>query len=158
MHLATASSGEPRCQQTAPLRPFAWLREGAGEALKGAGAFPVLHHFEETGDYLDFLKDTGRNEAEAVKPLEHQYLLQSKSRLFDGMHFSQLRRCQLDIETASSVEGGFSNPRLKEDRVLAIGLRTDGENRYLVLEDRSDAAERTLLKQLNDTVAELDPD
>ncbi|MEM8550130.1 MAG: DNA polymerase domain-containing protein, partial [Verrucomicrobiota bacterium] len=153
-----ASRGEPRREQAAVLQPFAWLREGEGETLQGAGAFPLLHHFEDTTDYLDFLKQTGRNEAEAIKPLEHQYLLQSRSRLFEGLNFDRLRRCQLDIETASSVEGGFSNPRLKEDRVLAIGLRIHGENRYLVLEERTDAAERSLLKQLNDALTELDPD
>src|SRR5690606_5280378 len=128
------------------------------EPLKGEGAFTHLTHFASIGGYLDFLKEIERGQVESIKPLEHQYLLQAQTRLFDGLNFSQLRRLQLDIETACGVEGGFSNPRRKDDRVLAIGLRIGGENRTLVLAERTDVAERALLKSLNDALAELDPD
>ncbi len=162
IHLATAKGDEPRTRSEADFRPFAWTRgafdEGEVEPLKGGGAFTHLAHFASIAGYLDFLKEAERAEVESIKPLEHQYLLQAQARLFDGLHFTQLRRLQLDIETASGVEGSFSNPRRKDDRVLAIGLRMGGENRYLVLEERTDVAERALLKSLNDALAEMDPD
>jgi len=95
---------------------------------------------------------------EWVTPLEHQYLLQSRQRLFRGMSFEQLRRCQLDIETDSSEPGRFSDPTRPGDRVLAIGLRQGGEERFLVLEEDSDAGEKQLLECLVEALEELDPD
>src|SRR5690606_36947384 len=78
-------------------------------------------------------------------------------RLFADVSFAQLRRCQLDIETAS-VDGEFSDPRNPGDRVLAIGLRFGDRDRTLVLEEASDAAEKAMLEQLNAVLAEEDPD
>ncbi|MDP0497856.1 MAG: DNA polymerase domain-containing protein [Verrucomicrobiota bacterium JB024] len=158
MHLAEATGGEPRTVRTAPWQPFVWSRGGEGETLAGAGAFDRLAHFEDFAAYLEFIKEAPREDTVVIKPFEQQYLLQSRERLFGGLHFGQLRRLQLDIETACSEEGGFPSPRRKEDRVLAIGLRMDGENRYLLLEEMTDVAERELLKSLNDALEELDPD
>jgi hypothetical protein len=62
------------------------------------------------------------------------------------MTFNHLRRCQLDIEVASPG-GDFPHPARAADRVLAIGLRGDGRNRLLLLEDASDAGEKALLER-----------
>lgn len=159
MRLATAAGDERRVARECAFQPFYWAAEGDGETLHGDGALSRLTAFDDLAVYTDSLKEAGRSrQIEAIKPVEHQYLLKTRQCLFGDLHFGQIRRLQLDIETACSVPGGFSNPRLKDDRVLAIGLRIQGENRFLLLEDRTDAAERALLKLLNETIAELDPD
>ncbi|QYY35797.1 DNA polymerase domain-containing protein [Ruficoccus sp. ZRK36] len=158
IHLAEASADGTRTVRRVDFSPYAWCRRGSGEPLAGKGSFDRLEHFEDTEDYQAFLKETPREDVVAVKPLEQQYLLETRDRLFGGLRFDQLRRCQLDIETACSEEGGFPSPRRKEDRVLAIGLSMGGEDHTLVLEEMTDAAERVLLKSLNDALEELDPD
>jgi DNA polymerase, archaea type len=90
--------------------------------------------------------------------LENQFLLQNRARLFGDLTFQQLRRCQLDIETAASADGGFSNPENADDRVLAIGLQFGERQRLLVLEEMTDEAEKRLLTQFAEVVAEEDPD
>ena len=64
-----------------------------------------------------------------------------------------MRRCQLDIETAST-DGGFPDAARPGDRVLAIGLRCGGKNRLLVLAEMTDPAEKALLGELNAALAE----
>ena len=73
------------------------------------------------------------------------------------MSFTRLRRCQVDIETGSA-DGGFSDAERPEDRVLAIGMRSGGVNRLLLLEETSDAGERNLLLAFNAQLAAFDPD
>ena len=58
---------------------------------------------------------------DVIRPLESQFLLQQRERLYRDMTFSQVRRCQLDIEVASP-DGGFPDASRPDDRVLAIGL------------------------------------
>src|SRR5690606_37155349 len=55
-------------------------------------------------------------------------------------------------------EGGFSDASNAGDRVLAIGLRSGGENRLLVLTEETDGAEKQLLIELNAAISEIDPD
>ncbi|MBC2595383.1 DNA polymerase [Ruficoccus amylovorans] len=158
VHLAEAAAHEPRRTRQADFRPFLWSRGGAGDELAGAGAFDRLQRFDSLETYQEAVKELSGADCVTVKPLEHQYLLETRERIFGGLHFGQLRRCQLDIETACSVPDGFPSPRRKEDRVLAIGLRMDGENRFLLLEEMTDAAERVLLKSLNEALEQMDPD
>jgi DNA polymerase elongation subunit (family B) len=83
--------------------------------------------------------------------------LQQRRRLFADLSFTQLRRCQLDIETGSE-DGSFSDPTRPGDRVLAIGLRSGDDVRLLELAAPTDEAEKALLVELNCTLADLDPD
>ena len=89
--------------------------------------------------------------------MEGQFLLQSRARLYRNLSFGQLRRCQLDIETATSTDR-FSDAAESGDRVLAIGLSCGGVKRILFLDAMADSAERELLTALNAVLAELDPD
>jgi DNA polymerase elongation subunit (family B) len=167
VHLSVAGAGGTRETRTAGLRPFAWLNaqvvaattEGVNvETLKGEGPFNRLAHAETLEIFEGFAKtakETGG--VDAVRPLESQFLLQKRERLFRDLSFTQLRRCQLDIETASS-DGEFSDATKAEDRVLAIGLRFGERNRMLVLEEVSAAGEKRLLEELNAVLAEEDPD
>lgn len=164
--LATASGG--REEKTETFRPYAWLdvvpfEEDVGgvtiEPLAGEGFFHHLAHAETLEEYDDFLreaKNAGAN-IDTLRPMESQFLMQQRRRLYANLAFSQLRRCQLDIETASP-EGSFPDAARPEDRVLAIGLRFNGKNRLLVLEEMTDAAEKKLLESLNAVLKEEDPD
>lgn len=130
------------------------------ETLAGEGIYAHLAHADSLATYDSFnalLKATGVS-ADMIRPLENQFLLQHRERLFGGLAFSQLRRCQLDIETASSGDGQFSDPRNPEDRVLAIGLQFGTRQRLLVLAAMTDDAERALLQTFNDVLREEDPD
>ena len=166
VHLAVARPDGGREERTAAFRPFAWLADSPVdpaieglhiERLRGEGAFMRLAHADSLAT-MDLLQEMmGRGGSDAVRPLESQFLLQQRARLYADLHFSQLRRCQLDIETASG-DGHFSDAARPDDRVLAIGLRCGGRNRLLVLEELTDAAERKLLEELNAVLAAEDPD
>jgi DNA polymerase I len=151
------------------FRAFAWLTRapdparlpaGVGvETLAGEGTFPTLAHADSPADYdglLALAREVGIV-VDFIRPPESQWLLQRRVRLFAGMPFSRLRRCQLDIETASS-DGDFSDPAKPDDRILAIGLQIAGRDRTLVLEAMTDAAEQALLESLNSVLRAEDPD
>lgn len=168
VHVSREVAGGGRESGAEVLRPFAWLGagefpagEGVGiEALAGEGFFARLAHADSLSAFETWLaavKAAGARGLDVVKPFESQWLLQTRNRLFDGLPFSRLRRCQLDIETGSS-DGAFSDAGKADDRVLAIGLRCGGEARFLVLEAETDEAEKMLLERLNAALAELDPD
>ena len=166
-HLAVATPDGGRAEKTETFRPFAWLgdvplaAELAGlkiETLKGSGPFQRQAHADSFEAYEALLK-LGRDGGgvDVIRPLESQFLLQQRARLFADLHFHQLRRCQLDIETGSE-DGGFSDAAKPGDRVLAIGLRFMGKNRLLVLAELTDAAEKALLLEFNAVLAAEDPD
>ena len=167
VHLSVAGADGSRIARTAVLRPFAWLNEGvlapaaegvSIERLKGEAPFNRLMQADTLAAFDGFLKiarETGG--VDAVRPLESQFLLQNRERLFRDLSFAQLRRCQLDIETASS-DGEFSDASKADDRVLAIGLRFGERTRILVLEEDSAAGEKRLLEAFNVALAEEDPD
>lgn len=168
-HLTVATPGGGREDRTASFRPFAWLNNTPADAnlhgltlekLQGEGPFDRLVHADELATFDQFLRqarEAGGVGVDVIRPLESQFLLQHRQRLYGEMPFGQLRRCQLDIETASE-DGSFSDPTKPGDRVLAIGLRQAGKNRLLLLDGMTDAAEKALLEQLNAALQELDPD
>lgn len=143
--------------------PFFWLAQpltAAGirvEELRGAGLFRWLAHADSLPAWTAFQKIIPEGVPfDVVRPYESQWLLQRRERLFGGMHFGELRRCQFDIETAATEV--FSDARNPGDRVLAIGLECGGRQALLVLEDESDDAEKRLLLQFSETLREMDPD
>jgi len=162
-----AGAGGNRHEGRGVLRPFAWLGDTpaglnpAGitlERLQGEGPFDRLLHADSMEAFEVFVgaaRKVGR--ADVVRPLESQFLLQHRLRLYQHMSFGNLRRCQLDIEVAAP-KGNFPDATQAEDRILAIGLRSAGKNRLLLLEAMTDVAEAKLLGQLCDALAEIDPD
>ncbi len=166
VHLSQADEHGARHESQVPLQPFAWVAEQPDEpveglrfeALEGEGVFTWLAHAEQLSALEGFVKQArGRWACDVVKPWESQHLLRTRTRLFAEVSFGQLRRCQLDIETASSGDE-FSDPDKPEDRVLAIGLRFGDRERTLVLAELTDAAEKQMLEELNVILAEEDPD
>jgi len=165
--VSVATAGGGREERTFPFEPFAWLASSpfdgpvAGvefERLGGDAALGVLARASSLDAFDGFLKTARESVAiDAIRPLESQFLLQHRARLYGDMGFARLRRCQVDIETGSA-DGGFSDAERPGDRVLAIGMRSGGASRLLLLEEMSDAAEKRLLLEFNSHLAALDPD
>lgn len=148
---------------------FAWIDESLCDdpsvgtlPRKGlAGAGSLSHLVEGEGpEGARVLAQLPRNpsKVESIRPLEHQHLMRTGGRMIAPGFLEDLVRCQIDIETDCEEDGGFSNPRRKGDRVLAIGLHCGGETEILELEEETDAAERELLKRFGARLVELDPD
>ncbi|MDI1319640.1 MAG: hypothetical protein PSW75_05520 [bacterium] len=109
VHTCRATAAGGRTEQGEIFRPFAWLgaetaHEGVTfEPLQGEGAFRWLAHAESLGAFEVFFKDVREGAAiDVLKPYESQWLLQQRARLYNDLKFSDLRRCQLDIETGAS--------------------------------------------------------
>ncbi len=167
VHTTVALADGSREVRLATLRPFAWLNDTPPgghftavqlELLAGDGPFNRLAHADSFEAYDAFLRGArSAVSVDVIRPIESQYLLQQRERLYRDMTFGQLRRCQIDIETASS-DDGFCDPTRPDDRVLAIGLRIGGRNRLLVIEEMTDAAEKHLLENFSAAITEEDPD
>lgn len=164
-HVCLAASDGGRSDRIEPFRPFAWLGGepvGVGveiEPLRGEGTFNRLAHAGSLAAFTEFLKAVRDGmPVDLVRPHESQWLLQRRARMYAELPFGSLRRCQLDIETATSDPGGFCDPRKPDDRVLAIGLRAGARTELLVLAEETDAAEKHLLLRLNEVLREIDPD
>jgi len=165
VHGCHATPAGGREERTEDFKPFAWLgaetpHQGVSfERLKGEGAFAWLAHAESLAVFEDFFKAVREGAAiDVLKPYESQWLLQKRARLFAGLKFSQLRRCQLDIETGAAEAGAFSDAKNPGDRVLAIGLQCGDRRELLTLGEETDAGEKRLLLAFNDLLRELDPD
>ena len=167
-HVSVATSDGRREERVEPFRPFAWLKETAlpdaisgvqVEPLTGNSTFTRLGHAENLNTFQSFVtKARNEGDIDVIRPLENQFLLQRRQRLYGDLAFHQLKRCQLDIETAASDEGTFSDPTKPNDRILAIGLRFGPTPRLLVLEAMSDEAEHKLLTEFATVLREEDPD
>jgi DNA polymerase elongation subunit (family B) len=141
------------------FRPFLWAKnvpvaEGMeAVALEGSGPFRHLLLFDSVAVYTEAARDRSL-ETENQRPLEAQYLMQSRRRLFEGMTFVDLRRCQLKIEVDSESEA--PDPMNKDDRIAAIALlKPDGQPVVLTPEDGD---ERAMLKRFGELLREIDPD
>ncbi len=165
VHGCYATPGGGREERTEIFKPFAWLaaetpHDGVSfERLKGEGIFSWLAHAESLTTFEVFFKAVREGVAiDVLKPYESQWLLQHRARLYAGLKFADLRRCQLDIETGAAEAGAFSDARNAGDRVLAIGLQCGPRRELLTLGEETDAGEKRLLLAFNDLLRELDPD
>lgn len=167
IHLAKRTETGLRETHVLAWQPFAWSTSQGdnAEALTGAGALAYRRTFTDAAALTEATKGQ-RDQFEVIRPLEHQWLSAHQARLFAGMDFSELRRCTIDIETR--CHKGFSDPKQKEDRVIAIGLHgpvvpnvdtvIHNETTLLTLEDDTDKAERALLSQFAEHLQAMDPD
>ena len=112
VHGCYATPAGGREERTEDFKPFAWLgakTPHAGvsfERLKGEGTFNWLAQAESLAAFGVFFKAVREGAAvDVLKPYESQWLLQQRARQFADLKFSDLRRCQLDIETGA-VEPG----------------------------------------------------
>jgi DNA polymerase elongation subunit (family B) len=167
VHTTVAAPDGGREERIDNLRPFAWLNDTPPSAnttaleierLQGTGPFDRLLHAPDRASFDTLVREARETAGlDIIRPIESQFLLQHRQRLYRDMMFHDLRRCQVDIEVASPA-GGFPDAARPDDRVLAIGLRTGGKNRLLLLEEMSDAAEKKLLEHFCAALHEIDPD
>ncbi|HEU5080441.1 MAG TPA: DNA polymerase domain-containing protein [Opitutaceae bacterium] len=167
VHVAVATADGRREERIEHFRPFAWIEKSVApevlagfevQELPGDAPFSRLAHAERLEDFQRLLSVARETSGiDLIRPFENQFLLQRRARLFGELPFNALRRCQLDIETAAEP-GHFSDPRKKDDRVLAIGLQFGDRQRLLVLAEQTDVAERALLKEFAGVLREEDPD
>lgn len=158
---AQVESGGVRLTTSFSFRPFTWLDQDleGSERLGGEGAYQWRKALDSPKELTDFLKaQKGEASFETLKPLEHQFLMTSKQRFFNGMTFGELRRCQLDIETFSGEPNRFPDPTRGDDRVIAIGLRMGERTQLLEVVAIDDESETAILKELNEVLADWDPD
>ncbi|HEY1791873.1 MAG TPA: DNA polymerase domain-containing protein [Opitutaceae bacterium] len=165
--VSVEAPGGGREERTLPFEPFAWLNVDpfgepvagvAIEALGGSAPLGLMARASSTDAFEGFTRQA-RDTAvvDVIRPMECQFLMQRRARLFADMGFAALRRCQVDIETGSA-DGAFSDPTRPGDRVLAIGMRHGGRDRLLLLGAMTDEAERDLLQEFNRELAAADPD
>lgn len=85
-----------------------------------------------------------------------QFLMSSGRTFFKDMHFSDLRRMQVDIECYTAEGYEFCNPNRKEDRIIAIsvGLHS-GE---IIVLSGIELDEKSILEKFIEIVAKYDPD
>jgi len=137
--------------------PFFWSSE-VGEPLTGD---QPLDHLVKTADWLSY--QNARAELQksgavfAINDPVQQYLTASGRTLFKGMTFEDLRRLQLDIETASTE--GFEFSSAERDAITAIALSdSSGWEEIVVIEKGSTESERAALEWLTATIQQRDPD
>ncbi|MGB0372991.1 MAG: DNA polymerase domain-containing protein [Opitutales bacterium] len=165
LHTAWRSSAGVSAEREDAWSPFLWSRsaleltDGETVGLDGAGPWKHRAVFDDFEAFKAVSKDAGlKGSLEILKPFEHQILIQKQWRLFNGLGFGDLRRCQIDIETGCATPGGFSDPKQAGDRVLAIGMKMGDQIELIELQENSDAAERVLLKEFAEKLVNWDPD
>ena len=156
-HVAIApAEGGPRREAVFSFRPFAWLGEAASaavpagielETLKGEGVFRHLAHAPTLAAFDQLLKATrDAGAVDVIRPLESQFLLQHKLRLYRELGFKDLRRCQLEV--AWDPAGP----------ITAISLQLGPDHHELRAADQSPAAEKAVLESFTRRLTEWDPD
>lgn len=136
------------------------------EPLSGSGAFGFLALFSSWGDCqkakAHLQQTSGESSSSHAAPYlflsdpVHQFLLLTGKTLFKGLHFGDLHRLAMDIETACTPGYEFSNPARKEDRILSIALM---DNRgYAEVLFGKEMSEKGMIETLGERIAELDPD
>lgn len=168
VHLSLADSDGRRREVKESMHPFCWVdgsvvdadlpEEIEVEKLTGPGKYNRLLRFSSLPIFFEFVSRRDRQTVEWIRSMESQFLISRGETMFGGMHFSDLRRCQCDIETACSVPGGFSQARRAGDRVLAIGLQFGERRELLELGENSDEGERQLLRDFSEILRREDPD
>jgi DNA polymerase elongation subunit (family B) len=152
-----AGEAAPRSPVSFEFQPFAWLGGQAMdhthlagvsiEVLKGEGVFRHLAHAQGAKPFETLLRqarDAGA--VDAIRPLESEFLLQRKWRLFRDVPFHALRRCQLDLRWAD------------DGRIQGMEVSTGGKRHRLLAEKDDDGGEAELLLRFNAWLADSDPD
>ena len=168
--------GGKAVERREPFAPFLWIEsedllEGfAGQltpiAIAGRNPLRVLVQAESWKDLqklISWLKKTaGRNPSDPAAPYfllndpVQQHLLSTGRTLFKNMHFSDVRRLQVDIETWSGPEFEFSNPERESDRILVIALAD--QSGWIELISGARLGEKEMLERFAAVVRERDPD
>lgn len=160
--------GGNRRAESHPLRPVIWTRDGTdwpgakARRLEGDRHFNTLLECDDWKAYQSLrqgLREEGADHFTVNDPAQ-QFLMRSGMTFFKGMHFEDLKRLQLDIETHCDPAFEFSNPDRESDHILAIALSdSSGWEAFLTVDpDDWRTSEKTALIELTRLIGERDPD
>ena len=144
--------------QIAEFTPFLWS-SSSDEPLEGTLA---LHRFAVFPNWPSYQEARSHLQKEdtpffSLNDPVQQYLTFSGRTLFKGMRFEDLRRLQIDIQTASPTDLEFSGP--DRDAVSAIAVSdATGWEEVLIVEAGSLESERNTLEGLGEIIQTRDPD
>ena len=135
--------------------------------LEGNGAHRVRVSFSGLKAYNAAVKQlktlTGQAPSSPLAPyrvfsdMTQQMLTALNVRLFRGMAFGEVKRMQLDIETACGEGHHFSNPDCPEDEVILVSLKdTDGFE--VCISNKEEGGEAALLNKMISLIRLHDPD
>ena len=146
----------PELLTGAPSEPEIQTLEGRNP-LKALALFKTMKEFDRCVAWLK--KKTGFTPSDPRAPYfllndpVQQHLLLTGRTLFKGMKLRDLRRLQVDIETACAPEFEFSNAERESDRILCIALADESGWVEVLTGD-----EKAMLEKFVRLVKEKDPD
>ena len=138
--------------------PFLW-NSSEGAPLEGSLALDKLTTLPDWRSYQEARARLAKEGAPffAFNDPVQQYLTSSGRTLFKGMLFEDLRRLQIDIQTAISPGFEFSSP--ERDAVIAVTLSdSSGWEEIFVVEEGIVESERAALEGLTSIIQTRDPD
>jgi len=143
------------------FEPFLWssvplldsMDLAGGQTLQFLTRFPDWDRFQNQRAALksaDF-------EWFAINDPVQQFLTSTGRTLFKGMEFAQIRRMQLDIETACAARYAFSNP--DRDALTAIAISDEtGWEEFIAVDPGDPSSEKSAIERLTALISERDPD
>ena len=138
------------------FQPFLWNTE-TGARLKGALRLNHLLRLDDWSAFQDARTALKGSPNFSLNDPVQQYLTVSGRTLFKGMVFEDLRRMQIDIETASSE--GFEFSSAERDAITAIAVSdSTGWEEITIIEEGSSESERAALEWLTRIIQDRDPD
>ena len=138
--------------------PFLW-NSSEGAPLEGSLALDKLTTLPDWRSYQEARARLAKEGTPffAFNDPVQQYLTSSGRTLFKGMLFEDLRRLQIDIQTAISPGFEFSSP--ERDAVIAVTLSdSSGWEEIFVVEEGIVESERAALEGLTSIIQTRDPD
>ena len=121
-HVSLAIDGGGRTEALAEFQPFAWLRSVPADlpngieirSLTGPGVYRHLALSRSVPIYEELLATVGSDNYESLRPLESQFLLQKRRRLFAGLRFadrySKWERIRWSVRVYAAPAGGRMTP------------------------------------------------
>ena len=142
-----------------PVRPELRPLEGAGR-LKLLALFSAWPEWGRARDWLARRNGWAPGDPAApclaISDPVQQYLMLTGRAFFRGLAFDQLRRLQVDIETATAPGFDFCNAERESDRIVVIAL--GDQSGWVETLHEPDGNEKRLLERLVRIVRERDPD
>jgi len=140
------------------LTPFLWSTSDGAEL---SGDLP-LDHLVTATNWPEFGALRTRHKGQpsfALNDPVQQFLTTSGRTLFKGMDFEELRRMQVDIETATTEGYDFSSAERDAITAIAVSDSSGWEDIFLIDEEEgSPHSEQAALEWLTSTIGERDPD
>ena len=158
VHIFTRETDGSTSLRSEEFAPFLW-NSSEGKPLEGSLALDKLTTLPDWRSYQEARARLAKEGTPffAFNDPVQQYLTSSGRTLFKGMLFEDLRRLQIDIQTAISPGFEFSSP--ERDALIAVTLSdSSGWEEIFVVEEGIVESERAALEGLTSIIQTRDPD